>query len=70
MPQALVKGIQFLIGVQYLIIKKCTPLIPLLLGIQNMMYPPKDQRGDTLFDGGAFPDVTPVWCMGDDTLGD
>ena len=53
------KGTQYLMGIQNLTIKKCIPLIPLLLGIRNMMYPPKDQRGDTVFDGDTLSDVTP-----------
>ena len=47
-------------GIQNLTIKKRIPLIPLLLGIRNMMYPPKDQSGDTVFDGDTLSDVTPV----------
>ena len=54
------RGIQFLVGMQYLTIKKCIPLIPLLLGVQHMMHPLKDQRGDAEFDADAKYDVTPV----------
>ena len=53
------RGIQFLVGMQYLTIKKCIPLIPLLLGVQHMMHPLKDQRGNAEFDGDAKSDVTP-----------
>ena len=49
-----------MVGMQYLTIKKCIPLIPLLLGVQHMMPPLKDQRGDAEFDGDAKYDVTPV----------
>ena len=54
------KGIQFLVGMQYLIIKKCISLIPLLLGVQHMMHHIKDQRGNAEFDGDAKSDVTLV----------
>ena len=33
--------------------RKCIPLIPILLGVQYMMHPLKDQRGDAEFDGDA-----------------
>ena len=49
-----------MVGMQYLTIKKCIPLIPLLLGVQHMMHPLKDQRGDAEFDGDAKYDVTPA----------
>ena len=59
-PQRPLQRIQVFMGIQYLIIKLCTPLIPLLLGIQNILYPLKDQRGDTEFDGDTQFHVTPV----------
>ena len=50
------QGIQILLGIQ--IIKLCVSLIILLLGIQNILYPMKDQRGDTQFDWDTQFDVS------------
>ena len=49
-------------GIQYLIVKLCAPLIPLLLGIQIILYPLKYQIGDTEFDGDIF-NVTPSFLL-------
>ena len=36
------------------------PLNPSIVGIQNILYPLKDQRRDTQFDGDTQFDVTPA----------